>query len=95
MGELKDKALEQSADENVRTVELTEQEMNYIRLLNLTLQYHTHGQKIVSGFLYYVATNRLGYTKDANLQFKLDLSKEDRLLTIQLMPATEEKEIQT
>ena len=85
MGKLRDKAMKESTDENVRTVELTEQEFNYIKILNSSLQFHTLGQKIISGFLYYVASNRLGYTKDANLQFQIDMATDDRKLTITLI----------
>lgn len=52
----------------------------------MTLTYHTHGTKIVSGFLYYVSTTRLGYKNGVNLQFEIDLDKDDNLLTIKLLP---------
>jgi hypothetical protein len=85
MGNLKDQALNKES-EDIKTHELTEQEITYLRLLNLTLQYHTHGAKIMSGFLYYVSTNRLGYPNGTDLQFEIDLDKDDKLLTVKLLP---------
>jgi hypothetical protein len=84
---LKDEALGNSADEDISTFELTEGELNYLRLLNLGLQFHTLGQRIVSGFMYYVATTRLGYKENSNLQFEIDLNKDDGILTVKLLPA--------
>lgn len=82
---MKKQALEKTS-EDVATHVLTPQEMNYVRLLNMTLTYHTHGTKIVSGFLYYVSTTRLGYKNGVNLQFEIDLDKDDNLLTVKLLP---------
>lgn len=84
MGSLKDKALENNED--VQNHVLTPAEINYLKLLRLTLQYHTMSSRIMSGFLYYVSTTRLGYTDGVNLQFELDLEKDDNLLTIKLLP---------
>lgn len=83
MGDLKDQAIE---TEDVRTHELLDSEMNYLKLLNLALQFHTMGQKILSGFMYYIAVTRLGYKDGSNLQFEIDLNKDDNLLTIRLLP---------
>lgn len=85
MGKLRDEALTKKT-EDTATHELTDQEVTYLRLLNLTLQYHTHGQKIMSGFLYYISTNRLGYPNGTDLQFEIDLDKEDKMLTVKLLP---------
>lgn len=90
MGNLKKQALENNT-EDIKTHTLTEQEMTYLRLLNLTLQYHTHGAKIMSGFLYYVSTNRLGYPNGTDLQFEIDLDKEDKMLTVKLLPVEVDK----
>jgi hypothetical protein len=83
---LKDEALG-TENEDISTFELTEGELNYLRLLNLGLQFHTLGQKIMSGFMYYVATTRLGYKPGSNLQFEIDLNKDDGILTVKLLPA--------
>lgn len=85
MGSLKDQALN-NTNEDIKTHELTTAEINYLKLLNLTLQYHTMGQRIMSGFLYYVATARLGYPDGVNLQFETDLNQEKPELTIELLP---------
>lgn len=87
MGNLKQQALKKD-NEDVTTHELTDQEMNYLRLLNLTLQYHTFAQKIMSGYLYYVSTNRLGYANGVDLMFEIDLEK-DNILTVKLLPPQE------
>jgi hypothetical protein len=86
MGNLKQEAL-QNTNEDVQQHKLTPPEMNYLRLLNVALQFHTMGQKMLSGFLYYVCTNRLGYKDGVNLQFELDFDKTDDLLTVKLLPA--------
>jgi hypothetical protein len=86
VGSLKDKALETANEDAVKHT-LTDSEINYLKLLNLTLQYHTMGQRIMSGFLFYVATTRLGYPEGVDLQFELDLQKDDKILTVTLMPA--------
>lgn len=83
MGTLKDQALE---TEDVKTHDLTEPEMNYVKLLNLALQFHTMGQRIISGYLYYVSTTRLGYKEGTNLQFELDINAGDNKLTVKLLP---------
>jgi hypothetical protein len=85
MGKLKDEATT-NATEDVQQHKLTDGEMNYLRLLNIALQYHTMGQKIMSGFLYYVCTNRLGYKDGTNLQFEVDFDKTDNLVTVKMLP---------
>jgi hypothetical protein len=85
MGKLKDEATA-TATEDIQQHKLTDGEMNYLRLLNIALQYHTMGQKIMSGFLYYVCTARLGYKDGTNLQFELDFDKQDNMLTVKLLP---------
>jgi hypothetical protein len=85
MGKLKDEATN-TQTEDIQQHKLTEGEMNYLRLLNIALQYHTMGQKIMSGYLYYVCTQRLGYTNGTNLQFELDFDKQDSILTVKLLP---------
>lgn len=86
MGNLKDEALN-NPTEDVQQHKLTDGEMNYLRLLNLALQYHTLGQRIMSGFLYYVCTSRLGYKDGVNLQFELDFDKQDNMVTVKLLPS--------
>jgi hypothetical protein len=87
MGNLKNEALETNT-EDIQTFKLTDPEVNYLKLLNLCLQFHTMGQKIMSGFLYYVSTNRLGYKDGVNLQFEFDFEKTDNMLTVKLLPTS-------
>lgn len=85
MGNLKDEAIN-TGNEDIQQHKLTDAEMNYLRLLNIALQFHTMGQKILSGFLYYVCTQRLDYKPGVNLQFELDFDKQDNMLTVKLLP---------
>lgn len=66
---------------------LTEQEYNMLKVMNLALQYNTAGQKIISGFLYYVCNSRFDYVDGVNLQFELDFEKDDRELKVTVIPA--------
>lgn len=85
MGKLKEEATKTNT-EDIQQFKLTDSEVNYLRLLNLALQFHTMGQKIMSGFLYYVATTRLEYKDGVNLQFEFDFEKPDNMLTVKLLP---------
>lgn len=87
MGQLKNEAI-QNETEDVQQFKLTDSEVNYLKLMNLSLQYHTLGQKIVSGFLYYICTNRLGYKDGTNLQFEFNFDNPDNLLTVKLLPSS-------
>lgn len=86
MGKLKDEATT-NTNEDIQEHKLTDGESNYLRLLNLSLQYHTLGQKIMSGYLYYVCTQRLGYQPGTNLQFEFDFDKPENLLVVKMLPA--------
>lgn len=92
MGNLKDKALNNDnaapASEDTQQHKLNADEAGYLTLLNIALQYHTLGQKIMTGFLYYVCTHRLGYKDGVNLQFKYDFNSEDHMLEVTLLPET-------
>lgn len=87
MGQLKDEAMK-AGSEDIQERKLEDAEANYLKMLNVSLQFHVHAQKIMSGFLYYVATHRLGYKKGVNLAFQFDFDDPENILTIQLMPAT-------
>ena len=65
-----------------QTHELTEQEYNILKLMNEALRYNVAGNKIISGFLYYICVSRLGYEDGADLQFEIDFEKDDRELKI-------------
>lgn len=69
---------------------LTEREYNYLQILNLALTYNVFKDKAISGFLYYVASNRLGYGEDVNLVFEVDLDETNnpkRVIKIKEIPA--------
>lgn len=86
MGKLKNEAMKNES-EDLQQHKLLDSEANYLRLLNLALQYHTLGQKIMSGFLYYVSTTRLGYKDGSSLQFEFDFDGQDNMLAVKLLPA--------
>lgn len=62
--------------------ELTEQEYNMLKLMNEALRYNVAGNKITSGFIYYICTSRLGYEAGVDLQFELDFDKDDKILHV-------------
>jgi hypothetical protein len=85
MGKLKDEATTNTS-EDLQEHKLSDSEGNYLRLLNLALQYNTLGQKIMSGFLYYVCVQRLGYKQGVNLQFEFDFDKPENMLVVKMLP---------
>jgi hypothetical protein len=89
MGRLRNEMLSKKEDTDSKTYTLTEPEINYLKLLNLTLQYHTYKQQLMSTYLYYISVVRLGYEQGRDLQFELDLEKEDNMLTIKVLPVVE------
>lgn len=40
----------------------------------------------MSGYLYYICTQRLGYKNGTNLQFEFDFDKQENILTVKLLP---------
>jgi hypothetical protein len=75
----------------VKTYTLTEREVNYLKILNLALQYSVLKDKIFSGFLYEVCSLRFGYSEDVNLIFEIDLESEDYELKVTEVPTEEIK----
>ena len=65
---------------------LTEREYNYLKILNLALQYNLLKDKCISGYLYYVCSQRFGFKEDQNLQFEIDLDKDNGELTVTEIP---------
>jgi hypothetical protein len=86
MGKLRDEATTNTS-EDLQEHKLTEAEANYLRLLNLGLQYNTLGPKIMSGYLYYVCIQRLGYKQGVNLQFEFDFDKPENILVVKMLPS--------
>jgi len=61
---------------------LTEKEVNYLKMMALSLTYNIAKDKLISGFLYYICTQRFGYAEDIDLQFEIDLEDKARELTV-------------
>lgn len=85
MGNLKSE-IANNTSEDSQQHKLTDGEANYLRLLNLALQYHTLSGKIQSGYLYYVCTARLGYKPGVNLQFEFDFDNMENILIVKMLP---------
>ena len=66
--------------------ELTDREVNYIKLVNISCQFNVYKDKIISGYLYQVCNNRFDYSDDQNLVFEIDLEKEDNILFVREVP---------
>lgn len=79
-----------AAKTNTQTHELSESEYNMLKLMNVALQYNVAGQKIISGFIYYVCNSRFGYEDGVNLQFEIDFDKDDKQLLVTTLPAVVE-----
>lgn len=88
MGKLKEEAAA-NVNEDVQQHKLTDVEANYLRLLNIVLQYDTRSGKIMSGYLYQIAVNRLGYKTGVNLQFEFNFDDPANMLIIKIVPASE------
>lgn len=75
-----------NSQKNGKTHILSEREMNYLRILNSALSFNTYKDKIISGFCYYVCTNKFGYAEDENLIFEIDLDNEKNELKVRTVP---------
>ena len=65
---------------------LTEQELNHVKILQTALAFHTLKDKIIVGFLYSVAQGRLGISTKNDLQFELNLDEDSPVLKISELP---------
>ena len=74
------KAKQQQQDGTVH--QLKKQEFDYLKILNTALTYNILKDKIISGFLYTLCNNRLGYPDDMNLQFEIDLEDDKMELKV-------------
>lgn len=79
------------ASKNGKIHVLTEREVGYLKILNAALSFNTWKDKIISGFLYYVCTNRFGYAEDENLIFEIDLDSDKNELKVKTIPTEEIK----
>lgn len=89
MSRLKDKIFK-SDDE--KTFTLTDYEFNYLKDMQNVLLFHTLRSNLISGFLTYIASTRLGYTQIREgyaLQYELDLKGDDHTLTVKEVPTEE------
>lgn len=84
MARLRKKVLEDNNDD-AKIFTLTDFEFGYVRDLNQALMLHTLRSQLISAFLTYVATTRLGYTSIREgyaLQYEVDPTTEDHTLKI-------------
>lgn len=65
---------------------LSEKEFNYLKLLNIALVYNELKNKCISGYLYQICHLRFGYKEDQNLQFEIDLEKDNGVLEVRELP---------
>lgn len=63
-----------------KTHTLTEDEFNYLKILNYALALNVMKDKIISGFLHHLCRLKYKYPDNVNLTFEIDLGKEDREL---------------
>lgn len=80
MGKIKSK------DKDGKTYILSEREVNYLKILNLALQFSTLKDKAISGYLYYVCNQRFSYPDNVNLVFEIDLDSDKRELNVKEIP---------
>lgn len=69
-------------DSEAKTYVLTDREFNYARFMMLSLTYNINKDRLVSGFLSYIAHNRLGYPEGMDLQFEIDLDGDSHELSV-------------
>lgn len=66
---------------------LTEAEFNYVMNINQAKQgVVAEYNRVMSAFLKYVASDRLKYSAEDDLQFELDFSDEKRVLKVKKLP---------
>jgi len=73
-------------NKNIKIYQLTEREFNYVKLLNIALQFSELKNKIISGWFYYICNSRLGYNENENLVFEIDLEDDKKELKVQIIP---------
>lgn len=70
-----------------QTHELTEAEFNYIMNVNQAKQNIVEEyNRVISAFMKYVTTSRLGYNADTDLQFELDFADKKHNLKVTKLP---------
>lgn len=64
---------------------LTDKEFEYVKTLATLMTYTTGRDQMVSGILHLIASLRLGYKEDQDLQFEVDLQSDSHELTITIV----------
>jgi len=87
MGKIKDKLKKEASTEpdlgEADTFTLTDSEFGYLIGLNFSRNNIINEfSRVMSGFLYYVAVNRLGYDGDTDLKFEIDFENDTKQLKI-------------
>jgi hypothetical protein len=77
--------LKEAAKESAKTHILSEREWQYVKLLNVALEFHTLKDQLITGFLVLICTERLDYPKDINLAFNMDLGNDSRELSVTIV----------
>ena len=68
-----------------REIQLTERQFNYVKLLNIALNYNELKNRIISGYFYEICIIN-GYPEDQNLAFEIDLDANDMILKVKEIP---------
>lgn len=72
---------------NSSTHALTDAEFNYIMNIQTAKQHIVDEyNRVISAFMKYVSSSRLGYDPEATLQFELDFSDDKHILKITVLP---------
>ena len=91
MSNLRKKVLQQ--DNEDKKFELSTYEFQYLKDMNNVLMFHTLRSNLISGFLTYIATTRLGYTSIREgyaLQYEVDTKGNDHTLIVREVKKPEE-----
>lgn len=79
------------AKENEQIHKLNERQFYLLKINNIALNYNTLKEKIISGLLYEICINDLGYAENLDLGFAIDLEADTMELTVTVI----ESEAQT
>lgn len=77
-------------DSEAKRYTLTDREFNYTKFMALSLTYNINKDRLVSGFLSYIAHNRLGYPEGMDLQFEIDLDGDSHELSVKAIEPLQE-----
>lgn len=78
MGKIKEKATNAEKE-----FTLTDAEFNYLANMNTSMQNRqAEDRRVITAFLYYIATSRLGYEAGQNLKFEVDFEADGHPIKI-------------